>query len=442
MLEKNQELEVEIVDYSSEGHGVAKAGGFVIFVPFTIVGERAVVHIIKVNKSFAIAKLVKLISVSKERVQPKCPHFTKCGGCALQHMSYSAQLAFKKRQVEIALEKLGGFRDVKVENVTLSKSEYFYRNKSAFPLFLDAEGKLEICMFRPLSHNPIYISECPITQQQNIQIAFAFKDAVNEFLNDSKKYMKHLVIRAIENKALIAVVTSKRIKNLDIVFKALTKKLNLTSSELGIYQCIKQKDNNVILEGELLHEAGLFELELCINGIELSINPMSFFQVNTLVMQNIYEYVNSLAQGDVVIDAYSGAGLMSAMLAKKNKLVYGIEIVKEATRDADKLKEQNGLSNLININGDAKEILPELAKSNKNFTLVLDPPRKGIDAAVIETIAKSLPAEIIYVSCSPATLARDLKGICLAGYKIESVQPFDMFPETPHVETVVVLKKI
>lgn len=442
MIEKNQELEVQISGIASEGQGIARVNGFVVFVPFAMEGEIVKIHIIKVTKSFAVGKIMEIVKASKERVEPFCPYFYKCGGCSLQHMSEKAQLCFKKQVVQDALKKLGGFDNVNVDDVVCSDKQIEYRNKSAFPLFVDENSKLHVCMFKELSHTPIFIDECKITNSQNMKIAFAFEDIANKFYNSSKKDFLHLVIRTIENKSLVTVVTKKHIKNANIMFEALKNALKLDESSLGLFECIKKTDNNVILEGDANHLFGLKSINFEIMGIMASVSPLSFFQVNIDVMTKIYAYVNSLVSGETVVDAYSGAGLMSAILSKSAKKVYGIEIVEDATKDADRLKELNGIKNLENINGDTSIVLPRLQKEIQKYTLVLDPPRKGVDESVAKCICESKPDKVVYVSCNPATLARDLKIICAGGYEILSVKPFDMFPQTAHVETVVNLRKI
>lgn len=442
MLEKNQELEVEICAYASEGQGIARVDGFVVFVPFTIVGEKVKIHIIKVTKSFAVGKLLEVIKPSKERVEPKCKHYYKCGGCSLQHMSYACQLEFKKQVVQDALQKLGGFEKVKVENVIASNNMFEYRNKSAFPLYTDENGVLRVCMYKGMSHNPIYIDECLITNVTNMNIAFAFQKIANEFFNSSKNDFVHLVVRTIENKSLVTIVTKKHIKNAKVMFEALKNTLSLSEKDFGLFECIKKTDNNVILDGEISHLFGLESINFDVLEIRTSVSPMSFFQINLDIMKKIYEKVNKLVSGEIVVDAYSGAGLMSAILAKSAKKVYGIEIVKEATADANCLAKLNNIKNLVNINGDTSVVLPEIQKEIGEYTLVLDPPRKGIDETVAKTICEYKPSSIVYVSCNPATLARDLKVISAGGYEICMVEPYDMFPETAHVETVVSLKRI
>lgn len=442
MIEKNQEFEVEICGYASEGQGVAKKDGFVIFVPFALENEIVKIHIIKATKSFAVGKIVEILKPSPERIDARCQHFGKCGGCSLQNMAYEEQLKFKKQVVCDALQKLGGFENIGVCDVVRSECEFCYRNKSAFPLFVDEKNQLRVCMFKELSHNPVFISECPITEQKNMKIAFAFQEIANEFFNQMKMNFLHLVVRTIEGKSLVVLVTKKHIKNANVLFDGLKNRLKMTENELGLFECLKKSDNNVILDGEIVHLGGIKNIEFEMMNVKMSVSAQSFFQVNIGVMKKIYEKVNSLVASEVVVDAYSGAGLMSAILSKSAKKVYAIEIVEEATKDADRLKEKNTIQNLQNINGDASVVMSLLQKELKEYTLVLDPPRKGVDEKVVESVKKSMPSKIVYVSCNPATLARDLKLICEGGFQIDEVVPFDMFPQTSHVETVVCLSRV
>jgi len=445
MIEKNQEFEVVIESYGSDGQGVSRINGFVVFVPFALIGEIVRIHIIKVTKSYAVGKVIEIIKPSINRVPNKCNVFGRCGGCALQHSSYNHSLDIKKSIVEDALNKIGGFKNIPVKDVVASKNKYEYRNKASFPLFVNEEGKLEVCMYRTLSHNPVYLENCPISLSIINKTAEIFKNFVNlnYGVNDLKR-LKYLVVRAVENKLLIVVVSDCQIKNANRLYYDIKTGLDLSDDALGIYWCKKSKDNNVILEGTIKHLLGIKNISANILGVNVEISPMSFFQVNVDIMTEIYKKVQcSIKKEDVVIDSYSGAGLLSSLIAQKAKHVYGVEIVKEATENANALKRNNNIDNLTNVNGDALIEVPKLIERLKKVdTIILDPPRKGADEKVLKTIVNALPDKIIYISCNPATLARDLKVLCESNYKIEEVEPFDMFPQTSHVETFVVCKKI
>ena len=443
MVEKNQELEVLIDGYGSEGQGIARYNDFVIFVPFALKGEFVKIHIIFVSKTYAVGKVIEIIKKSQDRVEATCPYFKKCGGCSLQHVSYQSSLNIKKQIVYDAITKIASIPQIQVEKVINSDQNYCYRNKSAFPLYLENE-KIHLSMYKRMSHDNVAISQCPITQKNIMECALCFENYVNENLNQKEKeYLKFLVVRNIDQKLLITIVTNKFISKFNNFCTYLENNSKIDINNIGIYQCKKNVDNNVILEGDLKHVYGFKSIETDFLGIKVEISPFSFFQVNTAVMQKLYNKVlENVSNNEIVVDAYSGAGLMSALISKKAKHVYGIEIVTQATENANYLKRVNKIENLTNINGDASKILGQLVqKINGDFTLVVDPPRKGVSEQVLQTICKSLPSKIIYVSCDPSTLARDLKTL-KQFYKIELVQPFDMFPQTAHVETLVVLRKL
>ncbi len=442
MISKNDELIVTIDGYNSEGQGIARSDGFVIFVPFSISGEKLKVHIIKVTKNYAVGKIVNIIESSPERIDPSCPYFAKCGGCSLQHMNYAKTLEAKKNIVRNALVKIGGFKDIQSVDIVPSDKEYFYRNKAAFPLFIDDDGKLQVSMFKGLSHEPIFIDNCLITDNLINKVAKAFKEIVNKFYASTKKHFKYLVVRVVDGKVLVVVVSSVHIKNANVMLSELKNELKLGDDDIGIFECKKISDNNVILEGNVDWLCGIKCINCDILGVKVLLSAKSFFQVNVHIMQEIYKKAIQFAKNKVVVDAYSGAGLMSALLSQSAKHVYGLEIVKEATNDADAMAKENGIKNITNINCDVADKLPEVINAiNEDCLLVLDPPRKGLDGKVVQSILQSSVKEIVYVSCNPATLARDLKLICAGGYKLKEVKAYDMFPQTQHVETLVKIER-
>lgn len=442
MMEKNQELEVLIDSYGSDGQGVARYNNFVIFVPRAIVGEIVKIHIIKVSKSYAVGKIIELIKPAKERCESSCDVYGKCGGCSLQHVNYNETLNIKRKIVQDAFLKIAGMNDVEVLPVVASKNNYCYRNKSAFPLCV-VNDKLEVCMYRNLSHNPVVVNDCSISHNIINKCAKIFKNYANNNFNPKELvFFKYLVVRVVQNKVLVTIVSDEPLKNVSGLFFDLIEGLNLTQEEIGLFWCRKQMDNNVILEGTVKHLFGIRSIECEILGVNVEISPLSFFQVNYDIMNLIYKKVqDNINKNDIVVDAYSGAGLMSALISQKAKQVYGIEIVKEATKNADWLKKENNILNLTNINGDMNIELPKLvAKIHEIDTLVVDPPRKGMDSSVLETILQAKPRKIIYVSCNPATLARDVKALS-EKYEVKEVEPFDMFPQTSHVETFAILEE-
>ena len=443
MIEKNQEFTVFIEGYGSEGQGVARVNGFVVFVKNALIGEIVKIHIIKVTKSYAVGKLIEVVKGSKERAIPPCRVYGKCGGCALQHATYDNSLEIKRIIIEDAFKKIAKI-NIDIPKIIASDKVYGYRNKGAFPLVV-SDGKLCVAMFKTMSHTPVFVDNCLISSDKINKCAKIFTSFVNNYDKDILKTgYKYLVVREIENKVLCCIVSESIIPNSNSLFDILKKELGLSSEELGLVWCKKAKDNNVTLEGKVTKIEGINKITTNILGIDVDISIMSFFQVNLKVMEKIYnEVLKNIEASDIVIDAYSGAGLLSALISKTAKHVFGIEIVKDATNDANELKSRNNIKNLTNINADVAVELIKLADNYKNnFALVLDPPRKGVDKKVIETTLNCRPKKIIYVSCSPASLARDVGLLCENGeYELESVKGFDMFPWTHHVETVAVLKR-
>jgi len=441
-LKKNDELTVKIERLGANGEGIATHDGAVIFVPFALVGEECLIHIVSVKKSYYFAKLVKVISPSPERINAPCPYFSKCGGCDIQHMVYQKQLELKQNIVKNELKKFANL-DIEVLGVVESANQFRYRNKFAFPVQADAFGKIKIGMFRRHSHDVIEIDDCLLQSENTKKIIKIFKDYMTENKisahneESGKGIVKHIVVRENENSFILTVVVSdEKFNN----FEPLIKKLKTEFSSFGIYKNINKFNNNVIFGERDEHIFGLKELECNEFQIKYFVNNRSFLQVNNDVKNKIYSKIIELVGNEKnVIDAYSGAGLLSSIIASSGANVYGIEIIKEATQNAENLKRINNLNNLTNINGDCVKELPKLAKQFKgDFSIVVDPPRKGLDEKVVNSILNNSPSKIIYLSCNPTTLARDIR-LLSEKYMLNFIQPYDMFPQTANVETLVCL---
>lgn len=441
-LNKNDEIVVTIERLGSNGEGIALYDGAVIFVPFALIGEKCLVHIVSVKKNFYFAKLVEKLSTSKARIDAPCPYFVKCGGCDIQHMSYVSQLELKRDIVKNELKKFAG-QDVLVPEVISSEKQFRYRNKFAFPVQEDENGKVKIGMFRRHSHDVVEIDDCMLQSEKTAKIINIFKkymknnniSAFNEEKNTG--IIKHIVVRENENSFILTViVSSAKFNN----FEPLICELKKEFESFGVYKNINTKNNNVIFGDIDEHIYGLSELEYNEFGIKYFVNNRSFLQVNDYIKNQIYsKIIELLGSQKNVVDAYSGAGLLSSIIAKTGANVYGIEIIKEATLNAENLKKINNLNNLTNINGDCAKELPKLAEKLKgDFVLVVDPPRKGLDEEVVSSLLKSKPQKIIYLSCNPSTLARDIK-LLSEKYQLNYIQPYDMFPQTANVETLICL---
>lgn len=441
-IKKNDEIIVTIDRYGDSGEGIAVYNGLVVFVPFAKIGETVKVHIINDKKSFLIAKKISLISEENNKIVPACPYFYKCGGCDIQHFSEQEQLDFKKEMVRNNLKKYAKI-ETEIQDVVPSDKWFRYRNKFAFPV-QEKNGEIKIGMYQKNSHNIIEIEDC-LLQSENASILIKlFKEymleenltAYNE--KTHKGLVKNIVVREHEDSFILTVVvTDEKFDN----FEPLIKKLKTQFSSFGIYKNVNKLQNNVIFGNFDKKIYGLDNLQFEDFGITYEINNRSFLQVNDHIKNKIYKkIIDTIGSQNNIIDAYSGAGLLSSILAKNAKNVVGVEIIKEATENANNLKNKNNLYNLTNINGDCAVEIPKLAERFAgDFVVVVDPPRKGLDKKVIDSFLCSEPKQIVYLSCNPATLARDLSYLT-EKYSVEFIQPYDMFPETANVETLVSLR--
>ena len=445
IMKKNDVVEVIIDDIGSSGEGIAHVENFTVFVPFTLPQEKCEIHVLKVKDNLAWAKLLRVIDKNPNRVEPKCAYYGKCGGCVIEHASAECELKFKEQKIITAFRKNAAKN---LESVTMfdSDKEYFYRNKCAFPV-RNIDGVSKVCMFRGNSHNPIAIESCALADKNINKVISIFNDYINNnsisaFNEETQTgLVKFLVVRVVNNVPLITIVINgDKIKNINYFID----KIAIEFEKFGLNLNINKQNNNIILSNKFQYVYGEKELVSCEYGITYPVSSLSFLQINDYIKNLIYTKVLDLIEkDDIVIDAYSGAGLLSAILAKKAKMVYGIEIIKEATKNANDLAKNNNISNLENINGDCAEKLPKLIDNIKNnlVKVVLDPPRKGCDKKVLDAIVKAGSNTIIYISCNPLTLARDAKILFDCGYELADISGFNMFPQTEHVETLAVFQK-
>lgn len=419
------------------GEGVGKLDGKVCFVKYALPKENIDIEIIEEKKDFCFGRLENINNSSSDRVNPKCPYYKICGGCDLQHLKYDKQLDFKKNLIEETLKKIANI-EIKVNNIFYDK-QYNYRNKSVFAVE-EVNGNILVGMKQENSNTVVDIENCDLQDKLSNKILILFKSFLKEehiaCSGLDKQGVSHIVIRVINNKALITIVSNLYIEKL-IVFE---NKLKSNNIEYGLYININTNKNK-ILSNKTMYLGGIKQLSDEINGIKYFISPNSFLQVNTQIQNQLYTTVVSEIDSETVIDCYSGAGLMSALISKKAKKVYGIEIVRQATEDANLLKQHNNIINLSNINGDTKKELPKLLSTKKTgLNVVLDPPRNGCDKKVLKILLDNCVDKIIYISCLPRTLARDIS-ILKEKYKINKVYAFEMFPNTKHIETLVILTK-
>ena len=446
-IKKNDDITLEITGMSSEGAGIGRYEGFAVFVPFAIKGETVSAHVIKVTDSYAAAKLNEVIVPSENRVVPSCASFGKCGGCVLQHMSMPSQLEFKRQLVVDALERIGGFSGVEVRPVIGMSEPERYRNKGSFP-FASVDGKPIWGMYAARSHRLIETDDCMIENSLAVHAA----EAVRKWAESNripvydeksgKGVLRHVAIRSLTDGAAVCVVTTGKLPN----EKDLVERLRTAVPAVrSIVHNVNSRNTNVILGSEFRLIWGEESVRQTICGLDFSVSAESFLQVNIKQTEKLYDLAVSglgLTKDMTAADIFCGIGTITLLLAQKARNAVGIEYVPKAIEDAKNNAVRNGIDNVEFYAGAAEDVLPRLISDGRRFdAITLDPPRKGADPAVLQAIAASGAERIAYVSCSPATLARDLKLLCGYGYKIDSVHPVDMFPHTAHVETVVLLSQ-
>ncbi len=474
MIEKNSTICAVTEGIGSNGEGIVRHEGITFFVPACLPGEKVRFKVLKVKGNIGYGKVEEIITPAEERIREKCPVFMRCGGCCLQHIEYEAQLVHKSNVVKDALRKIGGIH-IDVPLTIPSDLPYGYRNKLQLPVGVNRDGENVIGFYAEHSHRIVPITACAIHPTWAERLIAIIKRYMSECLvkgyDETKRSgsLRHIVAREIGGKFIITLVTAQRkTQNLPYLIDLLSKDF----STFSLYINYNDQDTNVIFgkEFQLVHGAPFFEAEE--QGIRYEAGPLTFLQVNENVRTKLYNTAleSVCKEGDeVVIDAYSGGGLLTAMIAKKAKRVYGIELEKEAVRCADALKEKNGLSNMTNYCGYVEEELPKVLKVEKGqkLRLILDPPRAGIARSVAKALLESKISALSIISCNPATLARDLgiltgglienergeliknpayaevgEGETLTGYyEVKEIQPYDMFPQTRHIETFVRLAR-
>ncbi|MFZ0446731.1 MAG: 23S rRNA (uracil(1939)-C(5))-methyltransferase RlmD [Bacillus sp. (in: firmicutes)] len=444
-VQKNEYIEVIFEDLTHDGAGVAKVEGYPLFVPNGLPGEKAKIKVIKVNKGYGFGRLMEITEDSPYRVEPECPIYKECGGCQLQHMSYEGQLKAKEKQVSDVLQRIGKLENVKVHPVIGMENPWRYRNKAQVPIG-ENEGGLIGGFYQQRSHQIIDMKACIIQQEKNDEVVKVVKEICN--INGVRAYdeqkhkgeLRHIMARYGLKSGEVMVVLVTRTNELTGKKKIIEEIVKRIPGVKSIVQNINSKKTNVIFGDETKVLWGEEVIYDSIGDIKFAISARSFYQVNPEQTKVLYdkalEYAD-LTGEENVIDAYCGIGTISLFLAKKARKVYGVEIVPEAIEDAKKNAELNGISNVEFAVGEAETVIPEW---NENGVvadvLVVDPPRKGCDDKLLQTIINMKPKKVVYVSCNPATLARDLRVLEDGGYQTVEVQPVDMFPQTMHVECV------
>ncbi|MGA4721434.1 23S rRNA (uracil(1939)-C(5))-methyltransferase RlmD [Fictibacillus nanhaiensis] len=449
-VHKNESYEVDIVDLTHEGAGVARVNGFTLFVPNTLPGERAKIKVIGVKKGFGFGRLEELIKESPERVDPPCPIYKWCGGCQLQHLSYEGQLEYKRKLVEDVLTRIGKLEDVPVlPTLGMGEEPWRYRNKAQVPVG-ERNGRIITGFYQKRSHEIVEMDSCIITGDTNDDAVQAVKEIVNQYnisaYNEEKHkgILRHIIARYGKTTGDLMIVLVTNGQDLPQRKKIVEDIRNALPEIKSIVQNVNPKRTNVIFGEETRVLWGAEYIYDFIGDIKFAISARSFYQINPDQTKVLYDQALHYAElnGDeTVIDAYCGIGTISLFLAQKAKKVYGVEIVPEAIEDARRNAELNNIHNAEFAVGKSEDVIPEWKKQGITpDVIVVDPPRKGCDEELLKTIIEMKPKRVVYVSCNPATLARDLRVLEDGGFKTQKVQPVDMFPQTTHVEAVALLE--
>lgn len=445
-VEKNQTIELTFEDLTHDGDGVGKIDGYPLFVPYALPGETAQVKVIKTKKNFGFGKLLEVTKPSPARVEPPCNVYIQCGGCQLQHMSYQLQLEMKQKQVQNAMKKIGHLEHVPVHPALGMDDPWRYRNKIQIPT-AERNGEMITGFYRKRSHDIIDDMEtCVIQDEVNDRMVEAVRriasrlgiSAYNE--ETHRGDLRHIMVRTGQqtNETMIVLVT--RMNELPYA-KELVAELHETYPQIkSIVQNINKERTNVILGRKTKLLWGEEYIYDTIGDIKFAISAQSFYQVNPAQTKVLYdqalEYAN-LSGNETVIDAYSGIGTISLFLAQKAKKVYGVEIVPQAVSDAKMNAKLNHMDNAEFYVGKAEEVMPWWKAQGLNpDVIVVDPPRKGCEEELLQAMIDMKPKRIVYVSCNPSTLARDLRFLEDGGFETKQVQPVDMFPQTGHIECV------
>ncbi|MBR4038820.1 MAG: 23S rRNA (uracil(1939)-C(5))-methyltransferase RlmD [Clostridia bacterium] len=450
-MRRNDVFEMTCESFGQDAQGVCRHDGMAVFVPGMLPGERAMVRIVKPEKRYAFGRVEALLQTAPERSEPFCPIYKRCGGCSCQHMTYETSLRFKQDQVQQLLARVGGL-DIVVPPVLGMGEPFAYRNKGAYPVG-DIKGEPACGFFAPRSHDLIPLPQqgCAIQRSDAndaVRAVLAWMKQTGARAYDEvsgKGLVRHIMTRSTQAGGLmvVLVVTQREIPKKDILIDTLRKAV---PGLVSLCLSINSRRTNVILGEEIHALFGESVMEDTIHGLRFSVSPLSFFQVNPVQTEKLYQLALDYAQltgRETVVDAYCGAGTISLMLAKKAKKVIGIEIVEPAIENANANAVRNGVTNAQFIAGATEEVLPKLvAQGMRPDVIVVDPPRKGCEEAVLQAILESRPERVVYVSCGAPTLARDAKILTGGGYKAEKVQCVDMFCWTGAVETVMLLSKL
>jgi 23S rRNA (uracil1939-C5)-methyltransferase len=451
-MKKDDFIQVKIEDMGADGAGIGKVDGFALFIKDAIIGDVVEAKIMKMKKNYGYARLMRILEASPNRVEAPCPVARQCGGCQLQAMSYEEQLRFKENKIKNNLQRIGGFSGIPLEPICGMEVPFHYRNKAQFPVGRDKNGKIITGFYAGRTHSIIENRDCLLGVPENkeildLVIAFMEEEGIAPYEEATGKgLVRHVLIRyGFTTKEIMVclVLNGRKLPHGERLAERLAEIPGMTSITLNV----NTKRTNVILGDEILPLWGKDYIEDYIGEIKYRISPLSFYQVNPVQTKKLYEKALEYAEltgKETVWDLYCGIGTISLFLAKQAKQVYGVEIVPAAIEDAKNNARLNHITNAEFYVGKAEEVLPDLYEKEGIHAdvIVVDPPRKGCEESLLDTIVKMAPDRVVYVSCDSATLARDLKYLSERGYRVVKGQGVDQFPMSVHVESVACLHRV
>lgn len=452
MLQKNELIEIEITGYTTDGSGVGHApDGMAVFVPGAAQGDRLQVRILKNTGRLAYGKIERILAPSADRTEPDCPQYPKCGGCVFRHITYEAELRAKEQRVRDAVERIGGFSDLCIRPIVGAPSPDGYRNKAQLPICTAKDGTLQMGFYARHSHRVIDCDSCrlqpPVFEKAMRSVRFwAEQSGVAPYDEATHRgILRHVYLRIAQasGEVMVCLVANgARLPQEETLVSLLRAQV---PGLAGVVLNENRAKTNVILGNRCRLLWGKEAITDTLCGLQFEISPLSFYQVNRGQAQRLYEIAAQyagLTGREHLLDLYCGTGTIGLTMARRAKRLTGVEIVPQAVEDAKENARRNGITNARFYCADAAQAARELRqKGEMPDVVVLDPPRKGCDEALVHTVCGMEPARVVYVSCDPATLARDMKRFNALGYRPQELTPVDMFPRTAHVETVVLLQR-
>ena len=450
-IKKNDIIELEITEMTGQGSGIGKIDGMAVFLPMTAVGDKISAKILKVKKNYAFAKVESILTPSGSRIAPDCECYSKCGGCVFRHISYEAELKIKQQRVFDALTRIGKIEGFHMNDIVGCTEPNSYRNKSQIPIGRDKDNSVVMGFYGSHSHRIVGNGECRLHPKEFDDIAEIFKRWIDIYKIDTydeishRGLLRHLYLRHAEKSGQIMVcpvINGNNLPHMNELIKMLT---DYSDNICSIILNINKDKTNVVLGKKCvtIYGSDFITDELC--GLKFNISPLSFYQINRTQTERLYSIAAEYAQlsgEEFLIDLYCGTGTIGLSMANRANKVLGIEIIPQAIENAKENAKINNIKNAEFICSDAAEAAEQLSENKtRPDVVVVDPPRKGCDGVVIESICKMSPKRVVYVSCDPETLARDLAVFEKSGFNVLEVTPVDMFPRTQHVETVVLMSQ-